>query len=64
MDLLDDFASQCDNVCDDYDRRFILLLLETGEKLNVNTDFFREKFDMLMSPVKSAELLQSGIADK
>lgn len=52
-DLLEDFAEQPDEVRDDYDRKFVLLLLELGERLNINTEFFKEKFDKIMSPVKS-----------
>jgi hypothetical protein len=52
-DLLEDFAEQPEDARDDYDRKFILLLLELGEKLNINTEFFKENFDTIMSPVKS-----------
>ena len=42
-----------DDVRDDYDRKFILLLLELGTRLNINTDFFKENFDKIMSPLKT-----------
>ena len=52
-DLLEEFAEQPDDVRDDYDRKFILLLLELGTRLNINTDFFKENFDKIMSPLKT-----------
>ena len=51
-DLVDEFAEHPDDIKDDYDRKFILLLLELGEKLNINVEFFKEKFDAIMSPIK------------
>ena len=38
---------------DEYDRKFVLLLLELGNKLNINTDFYKETFDKIMSPLYS-----------
>lgn len=50
-DLLHDFATESSAERDDYDRKFILLLLDLGKRLNINTDFYKNKFDELMSPV-------------
>ena len=52
-EILDDVASGEEEVNSDYDRKFVLLLLELGSKLNINTDFYKETFDKLMSPLNA-----------
>lgn len=53
-EILEEAASDLDSLNDDYDRKFVLLLLELGNKLNVNTAFYKETFDKAMSPLNSA----------
>lgn len=52
-EILDDVASGEEEVNSDYDRKFVLLLLDLGSKLNINTDFYKETFDKLMSPLNA-----------
>lgn len=52
-EILDDVASGEEEVNSDYDRKFVLLLLELGSKLNINTEFYKETFDKLMSPLNA-----------
>ncbi len=53
--LLEEFSEQPADSHDDYDRRFVLLLLDLGDKLNFNTNFFKENFDKIMLPATKAE---------
>ena len=53
-EILEDVVSNIDELKDDYDRKFVLLLLELGNKLNINTDFYKETFDKAMSPLTAA----------
>lgn len=53
-EILEDVVSNIDDISSDYDRKFVLLLLELGNKLNINTDFYRETFDKAMSPLTAA----------
>lgn len=52
-EILEDVAENIEELKDDYDRKFVLLLLELGTKLNINTDFYKDTFDKAMSPLKS-----------
>ena len=52
-EILEDVAQNIEELNDDYDRKFVLLLLELGTKLNINTDFYKDTFDKAMSPLKS-----------
>lgn len=54
QEILEDVASNVEELSDEYDRKFVLLLLELGTKLNINTDFYKTTFDKAMSPLKSA----------
>ena len=54
-ELLDEFAEEKSTARDDYDRKFILLLFDLGVRLNINTDFYKNKFDMLMSPINQSK---------
>ena len=53
-EILENVVSNIEEVNSDYDRKFVLLLLELGNKLNINTDFYRETFDKAMSPLTAA----------
>ena len=53
-EILENVVSNIEEVNSDYDRKFVLLLLELGNKLNINTDFYRETFDKAMSPLTVA----------
>ena len=53
-EILESVVSNIDDINSDYDRKFVLLLLELGNKLNINTDFYRETFDKAMSPLTAA----------
>lgn len=50
-ELLEDVVSDIDELKDEYDRKFVLLLLELGSRLNINTDFYKATFDKAMSPL-------------
>ena len=52
-EILEDVAQNIEELNDDYERKFVLLLLELGTKLNINTDFYKDTFDKAMSPLKS-----------
>lgn len=54
-ELLDEFAESNSTARDDYDRKFILLLFDLGVRLNINTDFYKDKFDILMSPLNQSK---------
>ena len=54
-ELLDEFAEENSAARDDYDRKFILLLFDLGVRLNINTDFYKDKFDTLMSPINQCK---------
>ena len=54
QEILKDVVENIDDLKDDYDRKFVLLLLELGNKLNINTDFYKETFDKAMSPLTAA----------
>ena len=45
---LGDFIENIKDVKDKDDREFIETLLEIGKKLNINTDFYRNKLDKAM----------------
>ena len=53
-EILESVVSNIEDISSDYDRKFVLLLLELGNKLNINTDFYRETFDKAMSPLTAA----------
>ena len=52
-EILEEVVSNIDELKDEYDRKFVLLLLELGNKLNINTDFYKQTFDKVMSPLYS-----------
>ena len=52
-EILEEVVSNIDDLKDEYDRKFVLLLLELGNKLNINTDFYKDTFDKVMSPLHS-----------
>lgn len=53
-EILEEVVSNLDELKDDYDRKFVLLLLELGNKLNINTEFYKQTFDKVMSPLHAA----------
>lgn len=53
-EILEEAVSNIDELKDEYDRKFVLLLLELGNKLNINTEFYKETFDKVMSPLHAA----------
>ena len=54
-EILEDAVASIDDLKDEYDRKFVLLLLELGNKLNINTNFYKETFDKLMSPLNTSK---------
>lgn len=54
-EILEDIVSSIDDIKDEYDRKFVLLLLELGSRLNINIEFYKETFDKVMSPLHSAK---------
>ena len=53
-EILEEIVSNIDDFKDEYDRKFVLLLLELGVKLNINTEFYKQTFDKVMSPLNSS----------
>ena len=58
-EILEEVASNLDELKDEYDRKFVLLLLELGNKLNINTEFYKTTFDKVMSPLNAHNKKQS-----
>jgi hypothetical protein len=54
-EILEDAVASIDDLKDEYDRKFVLLLLELGNRLNINTNFYKETFDKLMSPLNTSK---------
>ena len=54
-EILEEIVSNLEDFKDEYDRKFVLLLLELGVKLNINTEFYKQTFDRVMSPLNSAK---------